>query len=82
MPVGDGDDPTTLADVIDHENGLWGSVFQSIAGGFFAEQRLDIRRMLSAMPDDLRQTYQALSENSVSGRNPSWAFRAQPCPVD
>lgn len=65
MPVGDGDDPTTLADVIDHESGLWGSVFQEHSQAF-AEQRLDIRRMLSAMPDDLRQTYQALSENSVS----------------
>jgi RNA polymerase sigma factor (sigma-70 family) len=64
-PVGDGDDPTTLADVIDHESGLWGSVFQEHSQTF-AEQKLDIRRMLTAMPDDLRQTYQALSENSVS----------------
>lgn len=64
-PIGDTDNPTTLADVIDNESGLWGSVFQEHSQAF-AEQRLDIRRMLVTMPDDLRQTYQALSENSVS----------------
>lgn len=64
-PIGNGEDPTTLADIVDHESGLWGSVFQEQSQAF-AEERLDIRRMLITMPEDLQKTYQALSENSVS----------------
>lgn len=52
----------------------WGSVFQEHSQAF-TEQRLDIRRMLAAMPDDLRQTYQALSKKTAFPRLPfSWAY--------
>ncbi len=64
-PVGDGDDAVTLADTIDHESGLWGDVFRE-ESQHFAEHRMDVGRMLAAMPDDLRQTYNLLSEYGVS----------------
>jgi len=64
-PVGAGDDPTTLADTIDHHHGLWGDVFHGQSQAV-AEQAMDIRRMLAAMPEDLQQTYRVLSEYSVS----------------
>lgn len=64
-PVGAGDDPTTLVDIIDHERGLWGDVFHDQSQDV-VEQAMDIQRMLAAMPEDLRQTYRVLSEYSVS----------------
>lgn len=64
-PVGIEDDNTALVDTIDHERGLWGDVFQGQSQRV-AEQAMDIQRMLAAMPEDLRQTYQALSEHNAS----------------
>lgn len=63
--VGDGSDLLTLGDTIDHESGLWGNVFHGHSQRV-AEQLIDIRRMLAAMPEDVRETYRILSEYSVS----------------
>ena len=64
-PIGEEDSGATLADIIDEQSGLWGSVFSEESAST-VEQRLDIHRMLSIMPEDLKQTFRILTENSVS----------------
>lgn len=63
--IGDEDDGNTLADTITGESSIWGDVFFS-QSQIVAEQNMDIDKILSGMPDDLRQTYNLLTEYSVS----------------
>lgn len=63
--IGDENDGTTLADTISSEKSIWGDVFfaQSLIA---AEQNIDIAKILSDMPEDLKQTYDLLTEYSVT----------------
>ena len=63
--IGDEDDGNTLADMITGESSIWGDVFFA-QSQIVAEQNIDIDKILSGMPDDLRQTYSLLTEYSVS----------------
>ncbi|AGH98966.1 sigma-70 family RNA polymerase sigma factor [Micavibrio aeruginosavorus] len=64
-PAGAEDGQLTLGDTLDQEDGLWGDVFLGQSQRV-AEQQMDIRRMLAAMPGDLRETYRILSDYGVS----------------
>ena len=63
--IGDEDDGNTLADMITGESSIWGDVFFA-QSQLAAEQNIDIAKILSDMPEDLKQAYDLLTEYSVT----------------
>lgn len=63
--IGDEDDGNTLADTITGESSIWGDVFFS-QSQIVAEQNMDIAKILTDMPHDIRHVYELMQDYSVS----------------
>ena len=63
--IGDDDSAMEMMDIISGEHSIWGDAFAS-SSHMAVEQNMDIQKLLEAMPEDIRMTYELLKDQSIT----------------
>ncbi len=63
--IGSDDSAMEMMDIISGEHSIWGDPFASDSH-MAVEQNMDIQKLLEAMPEEIRMTYELLKDQSIT----------------